>query len=165
MSAARTILTGTFVVGVLDITEVILFYAFRDVKPMRILQSVASGLLGRPAATSGEWKTAILGLALHFFIAGVVVAVYYFASRNIGLLVRHPVIAGAAYGIGVFLFMQYAVLPMSAAGGGGLPRAWILANALFAHVFCVGIPAALVSAYGLRSGSFRRSAGSPSSQP
>ena len=164
-STLRTILAGTFVVGVLDITEVILFYAFRDVKPIRILQSVAAGLLGRPAATSGGWRTAILGLALHFFIAGVVVTVYVLASRKIGLLVRHPILMGAAYGLAVCAFMQYVVLPMSATSG-GMPRSWIiLANLLFAHVFCVGIPSALVAAHGLRSGSLRRSAGSPSSQP
>ena len=140
----KSILTGTLVVGVLDITEVIIFYAFRDVKPTRILQSVATGLLGRDAFQGGL-RTALLGLALHFFIAFCVVAVYHLASRKIGLLTRRPLLMGALYGLAVFAVMNFVVLPLSAAGPPrfSLSRWAIVANLLFAHIFCVGIPTAL----------------------
>jgi uncharacterized membrane protein YagU involved in acid resistance len=140
----RPILLGTLVVGALDIAEVILFYAFRDVKPIRILQSVATGLLGRDAFKGGI-PTAILGLALHFFIAFVVVTVYYLASRRLEVLRRHPAIAGAIYGLLVYAFMNFAVLPLSAAGPPNFSSWPAVANGLFAHVFCVGIPAAVMT--------------------
>lgn len=149
MRALRTILTGTLVVGALDIGEVIAFYyAFRDVAPMRILQSVAAGVYGRDGARSGGWKTALVGLALHFFIAFCVFTVYYLASRRFHFLTRHPILSGIAYGLGVYIFMSWVVVPMSAIGGSGPRVWWAIANGLFAHLFCIGIPTALISRWG-----------------
>ena len=80
--AFETIAYGGLAVGVLDITDAILFWWLRNgVSPTRILQSVASGLLGA-AAFEGGTKTALLGLLLHFLIAFIVVVVYYGASAN-----------------------------------------------------------------------------------
>lgn len=44
---ARALLYGTLAVGILDITDAIVFFGLRSAKPIRILQSIASGLLGR----------------------------------------------------------------------------------------------------------------------
>jgi hypothetical protein len=82
------------VVGALDITEVIVFYGLKGVPPTRILQSVATGLLGK-AAYEGGIPTALLGLGLHYFIAAVLVSVYFFASRRIAVLRDSPIIMGA----------------------------------------------------------------------
>ncbi len=75
---------GGVLAGALDITYAIVFnYVRSGVPPVRILQSVASGLLGR-AAYSGGAGTAGLGLALHFFIALTAAAC---ASRRVVLSV------------------------------------------------------------------------------
>ena len=137
----KRILIGGLVVGILDITEVIIFYAFRGISPMRILQSVARGLYGQDAFTGGV-RTAIIGLALHFFIAFCVVATYYAVSRRVTALRTHPFIAGAIYGVLVYLFMNFVVLPLSAVGPPKFTTVGV-ANQLFAHLFCIGIPAAL----------------------
>lgn len=140
----RGILAGAAIVGTLDIVEVIIFYAFRGVQPIRVLQGVAAGLLGRDAFRGG-WPVALLGLTLHFTIAFAVVAIYHVASARLPLLTRHPLIIGAAYGLAVFAVMRYVVVPMSAAGGGS-NRSWpTLVNVLFAHIACVGIPTALTA--------------------
>ncbi len=55
-------------VGVLDILKPILFASYNGGSAVRVLQSVASGALGREAYQGGL-STAGLGLALHFFIA------------------------------------------------------------------------------------------------
>ena len=144
-------LYGALTVGVLDILEAIVFWAFRGVSPVRVLQGVASGLLGRESFAGGV-PTAILGAILHFFIAFMVVKFYFLVSERIRPLRRRPFLWGPIYGVGVYLFMYLIVLPLSAAGA---PKfgAVNVANGLFAHIFCVGIPAAL----------FARAAGEPAS--
>ena len=63
---------GGLIAGILDITTA--FIRWRP--PVRLLQGIASGLLG-PHAFQGGWGTAVLGLALHFFIAFSAAAIYY----------------------------------------------------------------------------------------
>ncbi|MGZ5441317.1 MAG: hypothetical protein ACXW5U_05680 [Thermoanaerobaculia bacterium] len=103
-------------------------------EPIRVVQGVATGLLGR-SSFQGGIGTALLGLALHFLIATVVVCVYHVASRIIALLRRAPIAMGVFYGLLVYAFMNWVVLPLSAAGPPKLVMAVVL-NGLFAHVFC-----------------------------
>lgn len=141
----KAILWGTLVVGVLDISEVILFYLFRDVSPLRILKGIASVPLGRDAALKGGPEIALLGLALHFFVAFTVVTIFVVASRKIDWLTRQPFISGPLYGIAVHLLMSRLFVPLVT---GHPPRPqewWMIANALFAHIFCVGLPTALIA--------------------
>ena len=152
-SRVRAILIGWLAVGVLDISEQILFwYFYKDVPPMRILQSVAGGWFGREAARAGGWNTALIGLASHFFIDLCVVIVYNLASSKFTTLVRHPWIFGLIYGLLVQVVMQYIVVPNSAIGTYPTYKDWLgVANGIFAHVFCVGIPAALSARLSSRS--------------
>ena len=143
-NAMKRILLGTLVVGALDITEVIVFFGLKGVAPTRILQSVAAGLIGRGAAFEGGIPTALLGLGLHYFISFAVVCVYFFASHKIAALRDSPVIIGALYGLLVYLVMNFVVLPLSASGPPRFTTTGVL-NGLFAHVFCVGIPTALIA--------------------
>ena len=53
LSPFSAILIGGTIAGALDITYAIGFSAMHGVPPMRILQSVASGLLGKPAFEGG----------------------------------------------------------------------------------------------------------------
>jgi hypothetical protein len=143
MKTARTIALGTLIVGTLDIVEVTLFYLFRGVAPMRIPQGIASAILGR-SSFNGGIRTALIGLALHFFIACVVFTVYLIASRGIAILRTHPILCGALYGLAVHLVMSKLVVPMTLIGPKP-PPAWpITANVVFAHLFCIGIPTGLL---------------------
>jgi hypothetical protein len=144
-SAPHALLYGTLAVGILDLLDAFLFFGIRSgVPPVRILQSIAAGVLGR-ASFSGGWPAALLGLALHFFIALVVVLVYLLASRRLPLLTRYAVPAGLLYGIAVYLTMTFAVVPASAAGGGGMPPWPVALNGVLIHMFGVGLPAALAA--------------------
>ena len=105
-----TILTAGLVVGVLDISSAFVIWWQRGVGARRGLQGIAAGLLGENAYNGGL-VTAGLGLALHFFVAFVVVSVFYLASRKIQLLTIHPIVSGVLYGIGVYLVMYWFVLP------------------------------------------------------
>jgi len=108
--AFRAILTAGLVVGVLDISSAFVIWWQRGVGAPRGLQGIAAGLLGG-SAFDGGLVTAGLGLALHFFVAFVVVSVFYLASRKIPFLARQPIVSGVLYGIGVYLVMFWCVLP------------------------------------------------------
>jgi hypothetical protein len=143
MTPARAIGLGGLVVGTLDILDAFVFFWMRfGVRPTRILQSIAAGLVGREAAVAGGMATAALGLALHFVIALGVVAVAVFAARQAPAIARRPFITGPIYGLIVYVVMNYVVIPLSAVPGtGGVPAAPVLLNGLLIHMFGVGIPA------------------------
>ena len=82
------------------------------VTPVQVFQSVASGLLG-PESFRGGVKTALLGIVLHFFIATVVTAIFYLASRKLMVLVERPITFGLLYGVAVYAFMNFVVIPLS----------------------------------------------------
>jgi hypothetical protein len=49
----RAIAYGALAVGVLDILDALVFFGLRGVAPIVILQSIASGVLGRTAYEGG----------------------------------------------------------------------------------------------------------------
>jgi hypothetical protein len=142
--AVRAILAGGLLGGAFDITYACVVWAFRGVSPIRVGQSVASGLLGRDAAVAGGVATGLLGFALHFGMALVMAAVYYVAATQIPLLVKRAVICGAVYGLGLYVVMNYVVLPLSAIGkhGGNGPLYMVVPEVLV-HMFLVGLTMAL----------------------
>lgn len=138
--AAYAILVGGLVAGALDITYAIVAYGVTGV-PMRVvLQSVASGWLGK-SAYSGGWPVAVLGLASHLALACIMAAVFVTAARRLVLVRTRPLAAGALFGLAVFAAMNYVVVPLSAAAVQP-PRGVFLAGGLLAHVFLVGVPIA-----------------------
>jgi hypothetical protein len=144
LSGRRAVLYGTLVVGTLDALDAIVFFGLRSgAKPVRIFQSIATGVLGR-ASFQGGLKSAALGVFLHYFIAFGIVLTYFLVSRRISTLIRHPVFCGLLYGIAAYGVMNFVVLPLSKAGGPTLPIPLpILANGLLIHMFGVGLPSAL----------------------
>jgi uncharacterized membrane protein YagU involved in acid resistance len=142
--AAFATLVGGSIAGSLDLTYAIVFSAIRGTPPMRLLQSVATGLLG-PTAYDGGVATALLGFLLHFFIAFLMAATFYMVSRQWSFLVRQPVVAGLLYGALLYPFMQFIVLPLSAYPHQFVFRAWFFALNLFIHMFFVGLPIALAT--------------------
>ena len=83
--------------------------------PVRVLHAIASGVLGRDAYQGGV-PAAALGLGLHFLIAIGAATVYLLASRQLPVLLRRPVICGLTFGLAVWVFMYYVVLPITFGG-------------------------------------------------
>jgi hypothetical protein len=137
----RAILYGTLAVAVLDGLDAAVFFGLRGASPVRVFQAIAAGLLGRDAFQGGA-PTAALGVLLHCFISFVVVCVYHAASTKLPALKRSPLLWGPLYGIGVYLVMNFVVLPLSAAGAPRLSTP-VVVNGVLAHVFFVGMPSAL----------------------
>lgn len=138
----KAILLGGLAAGILDITAASVNIWLNSGRgPVRTFQSVAGGLYGA-ATFNGGYRTAALGLAIHFFIALTAAAVYYRASRKLRFMIRRPVLSGALYGIAVWLFMYLIVLPLSAWKVSTYSFSSVATGVLI-HIFFVGLPISL----------------------
>ena len=139
----KAILLVGLAAGVLDITAASVNIWLRSGRgPISTFQSVAGGLYGAETFNGG-YRTAAIGLALHFFIALTAAAVYYLASRQLKFLLRQAVLSGVLYGIAVWLFMYLVVLPLSAWKVSTYTVSSVMTGVLI-HIFCVGLPIALI---------------------
>lgn len=144
-NALKPILVGGLVAGTLDITAAcISAWLQAGATPIRVAQSVASGAIGREAAINGGIKTALLGLAFHYLIATTATAVFYLASRKLHFLIKSPIPMGLLYGVFVYLFMNFVVLPLSNIARRGTPPLSARAIQALIIMFCVGLPIALI---------------------
>jgi hypothetical protein len=139
----KVIAGATLLVGTLDICDAFIFYGLRGVSPTRILQGIASGVLGRAAFGMGS-RSALLGLFFHFFIAFSATTVFLLASRRLPL-VGHPFLFGTLFGVALYCVMNYIVLPLSKIGLRPTPPLIPLLNGVAALVFCIGIPLAFIA--------------------
>jgi hypothetical protein len=130
------------IAGLLDISSAFVLAYPKSVGPISVLQGVAAGLIGRESAINGGLATAGLGLAIHFFIAFVVATVFYVASRKLVFLTRHAVISGLLYGVVVYGFMYWIVMPL--AYPVVHPSVSRDATAVCVHMFLIGLPIALI---------------------
>jgi hypothetical protein len=139
--AFRAILITGLIVGAMDITSAIVITLLRGGTIVRLMQFIASGLLGK-SAFQGGLATAALGLTLHFVIAFGLVTVFYFTSRKLAFLREWPVLSGIAYGLIVFAVMNLIVLPLSAA----TPRHSLSGDLIqiAIHMFIIGLPTSLL---------------------
>jgi hypothetical protein len=139
----QPIFWGGLIAGTLDISAAFLTAWWRGgVGPVRVLHFVASGLIGTDAFAGGA-KTAALGLALHFLIATVATVVFYFASRSLLFLIERPIIMGLLYGVLVYSFMNFVVLPLSYIAQRPATLSGRIIGVL-TIMFCVGLPIALI---------------------
>lgn len=141
-AALPTIFTAGLVCGALDITAALVVYGQFGLKPQRLLQGIAAGLLGE-RAFEGGFATAALGLLCHFIIAFSAAVVFYAVSRQWNFLVEHAAISGPLYGVAVYFFMQRVVLPLSNAVRYPFTIRGMIIGVVI-HIFCVGLPIALV---------------------
>ena len=140
-NAMLAVLWAGLACGVLDITAALVVYGYLGLKPVPLLQGIASGLLG-PRAFQGGLATALLGLLCHFVIAFGAATVYFVASRSIRVLVDQAVIFGALYGVAVYFFMNRIVVPLSAATKRPFSLKLMIVGIVI-HIFCVGLPISL----------------------
>ena len=134
---------GGLIAGTLDILSAFINLHRIGMSPERVLQGIASGLLGRDSFRDGL-TSAALGLVCHFLIAFGAAAVYYAASRKLPVLVKRPVVCGLLYGIPVYLFTNFVVIPLSRIGPRPVGPISGVLTALVILAVCVGLPIALM---------------------
>jgi hypothetical protein len=143
--AVKTILLGGLIAGTLDMTAACIQAWLRSgATPGRVAQFIASGAIGSTAAFSGGAKTIVLGFAFHYLIATTATAVFYIASRRLRILVERPIVMGLLYGVVVYLFMNFVVVPLSAIVQRTAPPLSARIQAALIIMFCIGLPIALI---------------------
>ncbi|HTV82952.1 MAG TPA: hypothetical protein VME18_09910 [Acidobacteriaceae bacterium] len=143
--AIGVVLRIGLIAGTLDISENLVFNAFRHITPAMVFQYIASGLTGPWAFHAGS-ASILLGVAIHYVIAMAWTLIFYLASRRLTLLVRRPVMCGLAYGALVYLIMNLVVLPLARVPRA--PVAMTLASRIsgvLALLVCVGLTVALLT--------------------
>lgn len=136
------ILVGGIAAGALDFVAACLIY---EAPPEIIGKAIAAGVLGPKASFAGGLENSVLGAALHFGISIVAAAVFVFASLPLTLLRSRAILAGVAFGVAVFFFMNFLVVPNSLAAT-GKPFDWTMKKFdLVAHAFFFG-PAVSIAA-------------------
>src|SRR5205809_5548316 len=93
--AIPAIAVAGLIAGILDIASAFVIAELKGIGSIRMLQGIASGLLGSQSFEGGL-ATAGLGLAIHFLIAFAAASVFYVGSRQISFLTRHAVASGIA---------------------------------------------------------------------
>ncbi len=143
MKAGRIAL-ATLVAGALDIGSVFFYVAMLGGGQARMLAAIATGPFGRDVAGLA-WAPA-LGLAVHFAIMGVMVAFYAFVADRYPEPLRRlgPVAAGIGYGLGIYVFMFWVVLPLRWPDIHPVTDFWPVARMVFSHVVMVGLPIAFL---------------------
>jgi uncharacterized membrane protein YagU involved in acid resistance len=101
---------GGLIAGTIDIFAPALIYW---INPLGVVQFIAGGLIGRPAAKAGGLEIAVLGVLLQWLMSLIIAAIFVFAATRIPALVRRWIAAGVAYGTVVFFVMNYVVRPLS----------------------------------------------------
>jgi uncharacterized membrane protein YagU involved in acid resistance len=141
---ARAVLIGGTMGGALDLLFALTFAAANGMAPPQLLQTIASGLLGK-SAYSGGAPAAVLGLACHFALSYLWAALFAAAARSYLRMLERPLLAGACFGILVFFTMRLVVLPLSAFPHPVSFRPLAATLDLFSHMLLFGLPIALAA--------------------
>jgi len=139
MGTNRKIAMATLVAGTLDILSACVYTLIAGRAPINMLKGLASAILGNEAVQGGI-GVALVGLLLHFAIMAVMVAFFVIAANRLPLLKARWLLAGIAYGIGLWAVMNLIVLPLRFGWHPFTPLG--LAEQSFSHILLVGIPIA-----------------------
>jgi hypothetical protein len=127
------------IVGVFDAAAASLqAYIMRGATPDKVFTFVASGAFGQSAYEGGSMM-ALTGLAFHFIIAISWAFIFYVAYPKLTILQSNKFFVGMAYGIFIWLIMNFVVIPLSLIG----LRPFNLVSAsiqIVIHLFVIGVP-------------------------
>ena len=149
----RYILAAILVAGTLDIVPALWRVG------IGVLGFVASGPLGEGIKSAPVWLYSTAGLAVHYLIMTGMVVVYFWLASHSRYAREHPVPSGLLYGVLLWFFMYWVVLPIRwpafwpPTTYSGLASSEIASNialGFFAHCILVGVPIALIASRSFR---------------
>ena len=140
-SFLRTTVIGGLILGMLHlIIQSWLVFSLLEKNPfISVLQYVASGAMGNAAFTGGP-ATALLGLVLDFLMTTIMAGVFILSADQIPLLRSHVIPGSLLFGFGVFIVMNFIVLPLSAAPPLPAPSMPLFIEMILEHVLLIGLP-------------------------
>lgn len=92
-----------------------LWFSWDAIGIERVFQTIAVGVLGK-ASFDGGASSAVLGAVLHVLMAIAFVAIYALVARTRPGLLRRPIALGLAYGVVLYVVMNFVVMPLSRVG-------------------------------------------------
>jgi hypothetical protein len=141
----RSTLIGGLTTGVLHmVTQVGIVFGILLGNPfISSLQYVASGAMGN-AAFAGGLATALLGLILEFLMTTIIAGIFMVSAARIPFLRRYVIPGSLLYGFGVFIVMNFVVLPLSAAPPLPAPSMLLLLEIILEHILFIGLPLGII---------------------
>lgn len=111
--AWRFVLLGGALIALADMAFAItVWFSWNASGFEKVFQTIAVGVLGK-ASYDGGIASAVLGAALHLFMATVFVTIFTLVARRIASLLRKPWAVGPAYGVLLYVVMNFVVMPLS----------------------------------------------------
>jgi hypothetical protein len=144
----KPILIATLIAGTLDILSAFVFAGMAGMGPVAVLRYVASGPFGEGVTPTPGW--AAVGLLVHFAIMAAMAAAYMIVAPRIPVLLRHPIVAGLAYGLLLWIVMYWVVKPLRWPEAPLPHTLYGIANQLFSHCILVSLPIAWIAGRALR---------------
>jgi hypothetical protein len=140
-SLLRLSVIGGIITGLLHlIVQVGLVYGLILKIPfISSLQYLASGAMGNAAFTGGL-ATASFAVILEFIITMIIAGIFILSADRIPLLWRHAIPGSLLYGFGVFVVMNFIVVPLSAAPPLPAPPMWLFIEIILEHILLIGLP-------------------------
>jgi hypothetical protein len=140
----------------MDISAAAIYYAgAAPTRVMRLLQGIASGVLGN-RSFNGGLETASLGLTLHYFIALVWTLIFFLVVRFSRRLLPNLFLTGMVYGVVVWTVMNLLVLPLSRVESGPISLRGAVVGAVIL-MFCIGLPIAMIVGRAVEDSQLRQS--------
>lgn len=150
--ARPMILYGGLAIAATDLVYCLLYWSPQGLPPLKLLQGIAAGALGR-AAFDGGVATALLGAGFQWLIGCCFVLAYAMGASALALLRAHPQRYGIGYGLLLYLVMNGVVVPLSAAPQPEQPQlAWMLLNVPMFALFGVVAARFAMRSLGRRAG-------------
>ena len=139
-SLLRSIALGGTIIGLfhLIIQDGIVFSLLEKYPFIPVFQYIASGAMGK-AAFAGGLATALLGAVLEFLMTFIIAGIFIVSAYGIPLLRRYVIVGSLLYGVGVFIVMNFIVLPLSAAPPLQLTVPQII-ETFIEHILLIGLP-------------------------
>ncbi len=138
----KKVLLIALIAGTLDGLAAVIFLGKMNLTG--VFQYIASAILG-PAAFSGGIKTALIGLALHYFIAFSFALVFTIASTKTPVLRKNIILSGIIYGIIVWTIMTLFIVPLTKIPAAPFNYERAILNVVIL-IFCIGLPISYLSA-------------------
>jgi hypothetical protein len=134
------ILTAGLIVGAMDALAANTHaYLLRGTPPAAVWRYVASAVFGKSAGTGGPEMIA-LGLLFHFIVAIGWTGLFFVAYPKLRFLASNVVLVGMAYGLFIWLMMNYVVVPLTKITMGPIRLTTGTVLMILIHLFVIGVP-------------------------
>lgn len=127
----------------LDLWACGIYWSFLEVSLEAVARAPAAWVVGVDSARAlGGWGV-LLGIGVLYATAVVEIATYRWLGRHFGTIASHPLRWALPYGALAFAFLNWIVIPLSAAPEQQASGEWLVAL-LMIHVLVIGPACALL---------------------